>query len=92
MLSDIVGKRVIGVRRAEESLNAEKHRADLKCRAPLVLQDVQANPSETIDVGVIDSCQKPHLGRAVRETKVRKVAEEGCVSRRSCQEEKSGQR
>jgi hypothetical protein len=40
----------------------EQHRANLQRRAPLVLQDVQADATEFVHVGVVNFSQKTHLG------------------------------
>ncbi len=39
----------------------QQHCADLKRGAPLVLEDIKANASQLVNVGVVDLCQKPDL-------------------------------
>ena len=47
-----------------ENLNGEENCADLKSRAPLVLQDVQADPAQLVNVRVVDPGDEPHLHRS----------------------------
>ncbi len=39
----------------------EQHSADLKCWAPLVLEDVKADASKLVNVRVVNLGQKAHL-------------------------------
>jgi hypothetical protein len=39
----------------------KQHGADLQRGAPLVLEDVQANATQLVNVGVVYLCQEPHL-------------------------------
>lgn len=53
------------VRLAQQALQAQQHSADVVDRAPLVLQNVQADPAREVDVGVVDGCLEQHCGRRV---------------------------
>jgi hypothetical protein len=53
-------KRIFWVGCAEESLDTEQNCADLESRRPVVLQNVQADATEPVDVGVIDASQKAY--------------------------------
>jgi len=65
VLSNVVGEGIVGIGSTEQRLNAEQNRADLKRGAPLVLQDVEADPAESVDVGMVDPRQESHLRGAV---------------------------
>ena len=54
---------VIRVGISKEGADAQKYLADGECWGPLVLQNIQANPSIRVDVAVVDACGKVHLGR-----------------------------
>lgn len=62
VLRGLVIKRVVRIRRREERLDTEQDRADLQRRRPLCLEHVQADPSQRVDVGVVDACQETRLG------------------------------
>lgn len=67
MIRDHCVLRVVGLRRAEQSLQREQCRADSKRRTPLILEDVQANcPCLGRDIGVPDLGLEAHFGRLVR--------------------------
>ena len=44
-------------------LNREQNRPDLKSGAPLVFEDVETDPAQLVDIGVVDTCDEPHLNR-----------------------------
>ena len=44
-------------------LNGEQNRPDLKSGAPLVLEDVETDPAQLVDIGVVDTRDEPHLNR-----------------------------
>ena len=44
-------------------LNREQNRPDLKSGAPLVLEDVETDPAQLVDIGVVDTRDEPHLNR-----------------------------
>lgn len=46
------------VRRRQEGLNREQDGPDLERRGPLVFEDVEADPTELVNVGVVDLCQE----------------------------------
>lgn len=48
VLRDVCRERVVRVRRAEQRLYGEQHRADLQRGRPLVLEDVEAYPAELV--------------------------------------------
>merc|ERR1719322_219590 len=56
------GERVIRVGSRQESLDGEENCSDLKCWTPLVLEDVQADPTQLVNVRVVDPGDEPHLG------------------------------
>jgi hypothetical protein len=68
VLGNIVGEGIVGVGGAEQGLNAQQNRANLKRGAPLVLENVEADPAEPVDVGVVDPRQESHLGGAAAAT------------------------
>jgi hypothetical protein len=39
----------------------QQHGADLQGRAPLVLEDVQADAAQLVNIGVVDLGQETHL-------------------------------
>ena len=45
----------------ELDLDGEENSADLKSRAPLVLEDVQADPTQLVNVWVVNPGDEPHL-------------------------------
>lgn len=47
-LRNVVGERVVGVRRREERLDREQDRADLERGRPLVLENVEADAAELV--------------------------------------------
>lgn len=63
---DVVGERVVGIRCAEQRLNRQQHGADLQRRAPLVLENVEADAPQPVNVWVIDTCDEAHLRRRHR--------------------------
>ena len=48
-----------------ENLDGEENCADLKSRAPLVLEDVQADPTQLVNVWVVDPGDEPHLHKVM---------------------------
>ena len=54
LLGDAVVEGVVGVRGTEQGLNAKQHRADLESRGPLTLEDVEANATQLVNVGVVN--------------------------------------
>lgn len=44
-----------------ENLDGEENCADLKSRAPLVLEDVQADATQFVNVRVVNPGDEPHL-------------------------------
>ena len=44
-------------------LNGEQNRPDLQSGAPLVLEDVETDPAQLVDIGVVDTRDEPHLNR-----------------------------
>ena len=78
-LCDIVGKWIVWVRGSEQRLDGEKYCTDLECRGPVTwpmsaaakdskqvptLQDVQTDPAEFVNVGVVYLGQEADLGRS----------------------------
>ena len=69
---DALVERVVRVWRREQRLHRDEHGPDLQRRGPLVLEDVEADASELVDVGVVDLGEEPDLffverGRGERE-------------------------
>ena len=58
-------QRVVWVWRGKQSLNRQKDRSDLKGWGPLVFEDVQADPSQLVNVWVVDLGEKPDLRRGM---------------------------
>lgn len=51
---DMAGLKDVLVWLSEQALKTEEHGLDVVCSSPLVLQDVQADSTGEIDVGVVD--------------------------------------
>ena len=49
----------------ELDLDGEENCADLKSRAPLVLEDVQADPTQLVNVRVVNPGDEPHLHNVI---------------------------
>lgn len=62
VLCDIVGKRVLGVGSTQKGLDWKQNGTNLKSRSPLILEDVQADATQLVDIGVVDLRQKTNLG------------------------------
>ena len=62
-LRHVVGERIVRVWRGEERLNREEDGADLQRRAPLVLENVEADAPEPINIRVVDFRQEANLRR-----------------------------
>ena len=62
-LGHVIRERIVRVGRGQQGLDGEEDGADLQRRAPLVLQDVQADAPQPIDVRVIDLGEEAHLRR-----------------------------
>lgn len=76
-LGDIVGERIVGIRGSEQSLNRQKNCTDLQSGGPVVwtsvssgicdraggrtLQDIQADTTKAVDVGMVDLRQETDL-------------------------------
>ena len=60
-LRDFGHERVVGVGVGEKGAHREQHFRERQRRAPLVLQNVQANPSVGIDITVVNLRCKVHL-------------------------------
>jgi hypothetical protein len=52
-IGDVGHERVVGVSISEQGADGEQHLRDGECGAPLVLEDVQANATIAVDVGVV---------------------------------------
>lgn len=52
----------------EQRADGQQHFGDGERWAPIVLQDVQTDNTLTVDVAVVDSCAKRHLGDQNRTT------------------------
>jgi hypothetical protein len=63
MRGNVSGKRIVGIRRRKQSLDGQKHSANLKRRRPLVSQNIKANAAKLVHIRVIDLCEKANLGR-----------------------------
>ena len=57
-------ERIFWVGSTEQSLDTEQDCADLESRRPVVLQNVQADATQPVDVGVIDASQEAYPRRA----------------------------
>ena len=53
----------------ERDLNAKEHSADLKCWAPLILQNVKANATEFVYVRVVDLGEEANLHSHIADVK-----------------------
>ena len=53
-------ERIFWVGSTEQSLDTEQDCADLESRRPVVLQNVQADATQPVDVGVIDASQEAY--------------------------------
>lgn len=62
-LGHVVGEGVVGIGGRQQGLDGQEHGANLQGGTPLVLEDVEADASESIDVGMIDFGDEAHLGR-----------------------------
>lgn len=51
---------------SEQALDGEQDGPDIIQGRPLVLQDVQADVTLGVHVGVVAGCEEPHRGRIVR--------------------------
>lgn len=51
---------------AEQALQRQKHRADVQDGAPLVLENIQADATLHVDIGVVDGSGEADLRRYVR--------------------------
>ena len=65
-VGDVGDEGVVGVGIGQERGDGEQDLADGKGRAPLVLEDVQADATVGVDVGVVDFSDELHLGRLER--------------------------
>ena len=43
------------------NLDGEQDSSDLQRGTPFVLEDVQADSAQLVDIGMVDSCDKPDL-------------------------------
>ena len=62
-LGDLLVQWVVKVGSGQQRLDGEKHRADLEGGRPLVLEDVQADSSELVNIGMENLGPKQDLGR-----------------------------
>ena len=53
---------VIGVGVREQRANRQEHLGNRQCRAPLVLQNVEADAAIRVNVAVVNTSRKVHLG------------------------------
>ncbi len=72
VLGNVIGKGIIRVGCAQEGLDAEQHRPNLQGRAPLVLQNVQANSAKSIYVWMVYLREEANL-RSAENNKKKKV-------------------
>lgn len=56
VFGNVVCQRIVGVGGTEEGLYREQDGTDLERGRPLVLQNIKADSSELVNVGVIDLC------------------------------------
>ena len=61
VLGSLVVEGVVRVRRRHKRLDRNEHSPDLKRRTPLVLEDVEADPPESVHVRVVDLRDEAHL-------------------------------
>lgn len=61
VVGDLLIQGVVQVGQRHQGLDREEHRSDLESGGPLVLQDVQADSTELIDVGVVDLGSEENL-------------------------------
>ena len=54
VISNRLVKRIFKVRVGHESLDREKYRSNLESRRPFILENVEADTSELVNVGVVD--------------------------------------
>ena len=62
--SDLRNQGILGIWIGQKTADAEKDFPDVECGTPLVFQDVEADASLTIDVGMKDAGAERDLGRA----------------------------
>ena len=62
-VSDLGHERVIRVSVSQQGADGEEHLRDGERGRPLILQDVQANGTVRVDIGVVDSSCEVNLGR-----------------------------
>jgi len=62
-LCDVWNKRIIGIRIRKKGTNAQQYLRDGQSRTPLILENIKTNTAIRIDVTVVDTCGKVHLGR-----------------------------
>jgi hypothetical protein len=69
VLRNVVCQRVVWVGRGKQRLDAQQHSSDLQSWTPFILlvgytlENIQANPSKLVNVGMIDFGQEPDLWR-----------------------------
>jgi len=61
-LRDVWNKGIIRVGVSKKRANTEQHLGYGEGRAPLILENVQADSTIRVDVTVIDTCGEMHLG------------------------------
>jgi hypothetical protein len=67
VLCNVLSKGVFWVGSTEQCLDGEEHSANLESRAPFVFEDVQADTTKLVDVGVVDLGQETNLRDEVME-------------------------
>lgn len=65
-LGSMCVQRAVNVGLSEQALDGEQDGPDIIQGRPLVLQDVQADVTLGVHVGVVAGCEEPHRGRIVR--------------------------
>jgi len=65
-LSDVRDERVVGVGVRQQTADRQQDFGDGKCRGPLVLQDVEADPTVRVDVTMVDPRREVDFGRLER--------------------------
>ena len=63
VIGDFLIKGIVQVRCRHKSLDGKKHGSDLEGRRPFGLEDIKADSTEFVDVGVIDFCSEKDLWR-----------------------------
>jgi hypothetical protein len=57
---------ILLVRLSQKTLQTQKHALDIQDRTPFILEDIQADTTAEVDVGVVDGTLEHDVGRCIR--------------------------